>query len=211
MIRNKFARLLIMLAALLFCYDSSTLIKCINQTRIYTIEVINPIITRKVFIDSAFTEYEHRIIEDAIDEWHRATNYLVKFEIVDACLSAGVKGAVIFKKVNGNNAVVQDITNEMLRTGEINEKYRLIGYYDKFDINPTIYLVDDRINNEADYKAIAMHEIGHSLGINLHTNDLNSIMFPFINDNAGCLTKADLSLFCSIYRCNVEDLIYCSD
>lgn len=58
------------------------------------------------------------------------------------------------------------------------------------------------------YYELALHEIGHSLKMN-HTLKMGSIMYPYIDYTADCITLADIKEFCKIYNCNPKDLNYC--
>ena len=65
-----------------------------------------------------------------------------------------------------------------------------------------IGMVSDRIPNQETFKVVAMHEVGHLLGMG-HLKCKNSLMYKHTNKNIYTLTKSDLAYFLKCYEYEV--------
>jgi len=154
------------------------------------------------------TEAEH-ILEAAI-EWNEATNGQVVFDI-KKLPSRDIKpsdGLVIFN-------VTPDFPDIIL-LDNINHLSTL-GYYEGNATLKYIALVDERIPVQ-DVSAVALHELGHALGLQ-HPNSqdpdapiedrlrgVGSLMYSNIDSGSNHITTLDLQQFCRLYHCDWKKL-----
>ena len=85
----------------------------------------------------------------------------------------------------------------------------ILGLFDKKSIIPCIILVSNRIL-ENDYKAVVLHELGHSLGLehNEGINGIDTLMYPSIDLGSNHITFRDGQQFCKLYHCDPNKLKY---
>jgi Matrixin len=131
-------------------------------------------------------------------EWNQVTNGEVVFDIKK----------LPDPKINPNDAIiimnVTEDTPETIVLDNLNE-YSTLAFFNDEQILSYVGLVDDRIP-DAEYDAVVMHELGHSLGLQ-HIQGIDGIgtlMCPTITLGAPHVTKEDLHQFCKLYHCDAR-------
>lgn len=160
-------------------------------------------IHKTLYIDRNLSEEELFTITAAAMEWHLATNSLITYDVV----------RLPHKNIDIENSIVIVIVSAdfpeiiALDSAEQQEEGTHMGYYHERGYVPYIGLVPGRIEDR-EYKAVILHELGHSLGMK-HTDDVSGIgtlMYPNIDGGANKITDEDLQAFCQIYGCNASKL-----
>jgi hypothetical protein len=157
-------------------------------------------IHKTLYIDRSFPQHEGETIIQAAMEWSSATNGLVNYTI----------RVLPQPNIDPNNSII--IVRETPDFPEIILMDSLdgtihLGYYRGSDGVPYIALVSDRLEEE-NYKAVVLHELGHSLGL-LHTDKVEGIgtlMYHNIGLGSHLITDTDLHNFCRLYGCNADNL-----
>lgn len=177
----------------------------INNTPRYAIEVVQ--------IDPEFTDHEKFLISEAALEWMHATNNIVKFIFVyDKNLDFKVK--IDHKPVIFNIFHLQPIEEDHIIVEYLDSVLPapVIGFYDNIHIInslfTTMFIVRVRISSDSEYKAVIMHEMGHSLGL-AHSKIADTLMYPSVSGSSDCITMVDLKQFCEKYGCDAEQLNPC--
>src|SRR5208282_6085967 len=83
-----------------------------------------------------------------------------------------------------------------------------LGLYDHEAGIPEILMVASRIKPN-EYGIVALHEIGHSIGILEHCKADDAIMHAGIDGTINHLTRNDLIEFCNLYWCDEKKLHTC--
>lgn len=157
---------------------------------------------KTVYVDSEFTEEEFMIIQEAADEWAQETNNLATFDVyygIEDGLYNKIKhdpNSLLVVKSNSETPLVKSL--DKLIKGEV------LGFFLKELEVQSILLVNDRMLGDHYYKAVVIHEMGHSIGLP-HTRDEESIMYRSMN-YVYYLTKSDIRWFCRAYYCDAEKL-----
>lgn len=139
---------------------------------------------------------------EAALEWSETTNHIVEYDIVQLPIAGPPKTAdcLYFTKITPDTptAVLYDKTNGS----------STLAYYDNTSL-PMVAMITERIS-DAEYKAVVMHEIGHSLGLehNEGLEGVGSLMFPSIIYGGSHLTQLDGEKFCNLYHCDPKKLKY---
>lgn len=165
-----------------------------------------------IYIDSNFDDFEEQTIMEAALEWTATTNHIIEYDIVKLPINHKIDldHSLIITKQTANypNVVVLDFYNKM----------ETLAFYDPKTIIPSIAVISERIEVE-DYKAVIMHELGHSLGL-VHNDGIDgfdSLMYPtrdvvingvFIRAGSDHLTLQDGKQFCKLYHCDHTKLKY---
>lgn len=133
-------------------------------------------------------------------EWYDVTNGDVVFDIkVLPQQNINSKEAIIVMSVTPDNP-------EIIITDSGNHNTTL-GLYNTNSGLPAIEFVDERISSD-DYAAVAMHEMGHALGLEHPDseddpmNGIGSLMFSSILFGSDHITDLDLKRFCRLYHCD---------
>lgn len=167
---------------------------------------INPI--EIVLVSPEFSEYEKGLIESALNEWSYSTKNLIHFivlynkDIFDIDMTENnIILPIMMRPVDEDNIFVQFV--DIIIDGEI------LGFYDKTAAPvPNILIVRNRIYDDAEYKTVVMHEIGHSLGL-AHLEDKYNLMYPSSKFGSDCITDLDLKSFCQVYKCDYLKMNWC--
>lgn len=166
----------------------------------HTVARIAPI-HKTLYIDRNLTEDELCTIVGAAWEWHQATNGIVTYDVVRMpAQNIDVKNSIII-------VIVSADFPEMIALDSAEEDRSHLAYYYERGTIPYIALVPYRISNR-DYKAVLMHELGHSLGLghNDGIEGIGTLMYPNVDASASIITDTDLNNFCKIYGCDASHL-----
>jgi hypothetical protein len=139
-------------------------------------------------------------ITEAAMEWREATNGDVVFDIK----------YLPQQDIKWNDAIiVMNVTpdNPEIILLDVGNRHTTLGLYNTHEGFPAIELVDERISN-ADYTAVLLHEMGHSLGLD-HPDSpdhpfrgIGTLMFSSILYGNRHITTFDLQQFCHLYHCD---------
>lgn len=165
-----------------------------NQEGYPYVARFNPVVNIK--IDKDFSQWQKDVLKLAFDDWERASNYKIKFEIKWDEPKPG-------KWIHEND--YEDNDNFMWRVDKKNISPRLqqrwsdylgLMLYNESEKSGNVIIFD----NTPDYKfySVALHEIGHFLGLK-HINGAPVVMHP--NAVGTCLSRYDVELLCSLYGC----------
>jgi hypothetical protein len=72
-----------------------------------------------------------------------------------------------------------------------------------------IGFVWDRVGDKDKFQGVALHELGHVLGIGHLENKPKSVMYPAYNNSKQCLRKDDLDAFCKVQDCGSVHMSPC--
>jgi len=164
-----------------------------------------------IYVDSRFTADEVVQIQEAADEWARATGGTA--EPIDLVFNQHVESSEV---ADGHHRRV--MIRALSTDPEVNETFdnhQTIG--DDYSVHwffgessERLVIVADRAAQAGtSIKTIAMHEFGHHLGLH-HVGPKTAIMYP--RSQAACVTHADLDEFCGANGpCNRHDMHPCDD
>lgn len=166
-------------------------------------------IRETLYIDRTFTESERASIIEAARAWNDATKGIVQYKIVQLPSHE----PIVFE----NSLFIVKISPDDPEVLFMNNEDNILGHYTSRQGISTIGIVDGRIENKK-FKSVIMHEIGHALGLKHQSadEDVGTIMYPYMQISIGMLivdvssdkiTKTDLTQFCQLYHCNVDDLL----
>jgi predicted Zn-dependent protease len=168
-------------------------------------------LVKTVYIDKAFNYKEEGFIIDAIKEWECATNYRLKYTVVfkyDNVKSIDPTTSLLIRKVNHNDPLIIESDNYREQHEKQTTKRHTVGlFHSDKNITPEILLVDDRLTNYS-YKIVAMHEIGHALGLD-HNPSTNTIMYRHSDMSQSYITSEDIKDFCEHYTCEPHERKSC--
>lgn len=135
-------------------------------------------------------------------EWTETTNHIVDYDIIQlpSLTPTKTSDCLYFTKITPDTpmAVLYDRTN----------KNTTLAYYDNASL-PMVAMISERISDD-EFKAVVMHEIGHSLGLehNEGMEGIGSLMFPSILYGNEHITTLDGEKFCNLYHCDPKKLKY---
>lgn len=156
---------------------------------------------RTLYLDRTFTKQEIVVITMAAINWSESTNHIMIYDIVILPINRKIDlmRGLVFSKVSPDHPDVMMQNNF--------EEENTLAYYYHNNIIDYIIIVGNLEDIES-YRAIVLHELGHSLGLkhNIGLNGLGTLMFPSKDFGANRITQTDLENFCKIYSCDASQL-----
>ena len=126
-------------------------------------------------------------IHDAFDTWETVAD--INFQFVSSYTQADI--IVGFGYIDGSRGTL-GVTGNSTYGGSLNRSYILFDtaeYWNLGDDTPSSY--------QADFSAVALHEVGHAIGIDHSTS--GTLMAPYQNTGSLSLTSDDISAARAIY------------
>lgn len=166
-------------------------------------------IERCIRIDAAFTLEEKIVIIEALKEWENKTSNLVAFNIInleaneihiDGEMPPEAKSYEYYEVFTFIRATSSSDIVKKLEEGAEKRAYGYAHWGNFLYIS----MVVDRIQNKEIFKSVAMHEVGHLLGMS-HLKNKKVLMNKYINHKINTLTKEDLIHFLKNYGLNITN------
>ena len=155
-----------------------------------------------IHISSNFNEYEAQLIQDAANEWEEKTGHIITYRIFyHKNLPKDQPHSLFLMRVNSASPIVRGMDTELSK----NDPRITLGFYDPNYPIPIIFLVPDRLEDSEYFRAVASHELGHSIGLE-HDPEEGNLMFEEIGKGSTHIERGDLIAFCRIYYCDVNKL-----
>ena len=162
-------------------------------------------IHKTLYVDRHFTDDEFILIAWAAIRWSQTTNHIVDYDVVKLPTviqlePATPDNAIVVMKMSPDYPAV-------LALDRFNEGTTL-GYYGDAEALPVIAFIEGRFDSPDEFEQVAMHEMGHSVGLahNFGVDGFLTLMFPSIELAESFITETDLINFCKLYHCNPNKL-----
>ncbi len=183
------------------------------------VEVQTPIIKTTTFLlhlDKKFVEVDQILILDEFKKWESASNGIVNFRIVDKRWDADneelkTKSSeenciedVYIKHVTRKDKIVKSLDNEAKK-----KKHIVLGFTLSTCETRIIGFVMSRLEQKDKFRKVALHEIGHLVGLDHMPIPKETIMFPSIDECTDCITELDAKQFCAIWKCDSSTINFC--
>jgi predicted Zn-dependent protease len=158
------------------------------------------LVEAQVKIGAGFSTSDRRAIVEGLNMWEYSTRGAFRWILVDQLSEDDMKvERVEFILVTSLEPRVKEYDKDGLLLG--------LAISDRFE--PTqLWLVIDRLYSSEDVKMVSAHEFGHALGIG-HVSTGVNVMSPRYAGST-CLTEEDMSAFCDVYGCSVQQMVYCT-
>ncbi len=152
---------------------------------------------KTLYLDRAFSQDEVELIVEATYEWKTATEGRVVYDVVTLPVhqKIDVTQAIIVIKVN------PDFPKVMLL--DFMNKNTTLGYWEDNE-GPLPYIaMVDRYYTDTNFKAVMLHEMGHSLGLRHNEGEtgIGTLMYPTIDEGSDAITPFDVSKYCELRHC----------
>lgn len=171
--------------------------------------------TFEIYLDRDFTTKEATLLRESFNDWEKVGGGSFKFTIF-----SNVEKPAKFKDA-GKRLSRGIFVWQLDRKDNIQLSSNQINRFQRFD---GLWLPDEELGyllmflrtngdkqNNLNFKSIALHEIGHLLGME-HTDDVRSIMYPIVGGYR-CINNIDAATLCKLYNCSPkpECIIYESE
>jgi matrixin len=185
---------------------------CVAATPIhYAAKPLDATLLHKTaYIDQNVTSTQENAIINAMLEWQCVTNGKVHFDIIlHATYETAYsnihdpKTTIVFINATPEHPDIIASDKRLIKNGQYT-----LGLYDHEAGIPEILMISSRINTN-EYGIVALHELGHALGILEHLKQDNSIMHAGVDPLINHITRNDLIEFCNLYWCNEKELHRC--
>lgn len=166
--------------------------------------VLGPTSVHKtIYVSSTFNDEDFTLIVEAASEWQKETNGLVYFEIKRGF------NFDLYQSLNGDDSsmvmITAPVNDPLLDALDNRIGGPVLGYFLTEFPTQIILVVPDRMIGVEYYRAVMIHEMGHSIGLG-HINIDNTIMVSSMDRGSYHLSKTDIELFCRAYYCNSKKL-----
>lgn len=157
-----------------------------------------------IYVDRHMSEMEFILIADAAARWTQATNHIVELDVVRLPILDHKQFALPGDVVA---VVVSPDYPDIIKLDQENDEGTL-GYFNPYGTAPMIAIVDDRLDTPEDFEQVALHEIGHYLGLKHNEGVLgvDTLMYPYMDLQSNHITQDDLVHFCELYHCDAKEL-----
>jgi hypothetical protein len=154
-----------------------------------------------IYVDRRFSEEQMILICWAALRWTNATNHLVEFDVVRLPTEEHILTTDII--INPTFPDMPDIA--ML---DHDNDDTTLGYYSNLDFVRNIALVVERMDTNAEFEQVVMHELGHSVGLkhNKGADGMGTLMYPSVDLGSNFISKIDIINFCHRYQCDPSQL-----
>jgi hypothetical protein len=144
---------------------------------------------------------ERTRIEQAAADWTLSTNGVadIRVENEPTIRKTGWQYDRIFVRPVDNNELLLTYIDVLIGGSAVG----LTDLYGYLSVVPTVFIARERIGSGEEYRSIAEHELGHTIGL-MHDNNPNALMWPYNNGDSVCISVSDLRQFCSLYECPAD-------
>lgn len=156
-----------------------------------------------LYVDSKFSNNEVQTIKYSLDEWEKATQGIIQYELLPnyevGCSAKDVKKEIelehhtIFKCLSSDDFIIEE-------DSKLNTKYAGLGNLDH------IMIISDRLESSKLLFSLLLHEEGHFFGLE-HSKNKKSVMYPYVS--ISCIDQESLNQFCDLYECTGEEIPTC--
>lgn len=158
---------------------------------------------RCVYLDPQFSGVEKKIIQNSFEEWTVKTGGFFQWKYQDwpsdYWKNSDISTATVSNDCSKHLLVMRGIsTDALVINAEVSLGHGIWGYAHRSGQSVEyVLLVADKIEGYNDYRLVALHEIGHILGLNHNDNNslMNSPKIRFVNG----ITPYDLDELWKIY------------
>lgn len=155
-----------------------------------------------IHADIRFTKKERKQIKKAIAAWNLFCNGLIHLDLnfdYDPNHFRWSERRVAIHRADGNESIIQAYKAQY--------NFNIIGFcFNGSFGGPDIYLMHEKLQTPIAWKTVAMHEIGHYLGLQHIEGD--AIMRKLNIGSPPAMTRLDAIAFSKLYQVNPNDLIY---
>ncbi len=166
-------------------------------------------IQQTVYVDERFTIEEYWTIHSAAREWFFVSRQKVIFNLIyPSRIDESQHDRNVIVKTDSHHSWVES-REEQYKASK--EKREILGFWRPWAWRSQewyLYIVTDRLSDLSKFRAVAMHELGHALFLDHHTNG-EGILNAAVNMKVGCLTAADMQEFVRVYSQDLAVTNYC--
>jgi hypothetical protein len=157
---------------------------------------------KEVMIEDRFSADEERMIVAAIDEWNRiGLEYL------------GLEKILIYqgryRDPDGFDELDLDDGRSVIYRGQDDRYYRFLSDHNEagrtllgYGTTADVLLFTFTLDTPEEFQHVALHELGHFLGLGHVPDDKNAVMYELTFDNPPLrLTRTDIQDFCLVFDC----------